>query len=524
MGLGKKKTQPVVVDEPEPVVVKDEPPPRVGYTVRDLPVLNNVAVSKGAQYMKDDLRGCKIVKKSLQLDVKVIHPVIAGTPAHTAAFQGDVRFTKLALDANPEDTKAYDARKRTPLHLALQQGHRDVVNLLTPHMNLADHPTLAHTAVRKGLADNLEAVLLLSADPNAVNDFGATPIMVCIEFFNTDCMACLLSFGADTNFVHKQTKMSVLDIGIHVGQDSHDMMEQLVAGYANITVEHYIECIKLDKPASLSGLLVSGVNPNVSGTEKMTPLMVAAQLNRGTCIETLFRSGMMDANVADDNGNTPIMYAVKYGSKDAVSILMKYGAASHLKNNQGKSALHWGAISGQAFILRQLIGNNTDLEVIDQNRNTPLMLAALYGNLSATQLLLQQGAFLKTRNKDGYIALHFAAELGHYRVVAAIADSLKSSDIEDGLHIDYPTRDGQTALHLSCLAGDNLGVEILLQNGANFKAAATLDSGAVGNALDFAVRGGNGATCQYLLDRGAVSLTAKLANPKYKFQGDEWED
>ena len=51
----------------------------------------------------------------------------------------------------------------------------------------------------------------------------------------------------------------------------------------------------------------------------------------------LIRKGA-DVNAANDNGNTPLMYAAERGYREIIEVLILNGANTALKNNAGKTA------------------------------------------------------------------------------------------------------------------------------------------------------------------------------------------
>ena len=89
---------------------------------------------------------------------------------------------------------------------------------------------------------------------------------------------------------------------------------------------------------------------------------------------------------------------------------------------------------------------------------TPLMMAAMRGNLDWTQRLLDRGAAL---NRIGWTPLHYAASGPEVAVVKLLLDR--------GALIDAPSPNSTTALMMAARYGPQDSVELLLARGANPK-------------------------------------------------------
>ena len=82
------------------------------------------------------------------------------------------------------------------------------------------------------------------------------------------------------------------------------------------------------------------------------------------------------------------------------------------------------ASDGNLKALKQHIAAGTDLDQrsIPQDQSTPLMLAAVFGQAEAAKALMEAGAKLDLKNKDGSSALMTAAFLCHPEIVQALLD------------------------------------------------------------------------------------------------------
>ena len=120
---------------------------------------------------------------------------------------------------------------------------------------------------------------------------------------------------------------------------------------------------------------------------------------------------------------------------------------------------------------------------------TPLMMAALKGNLAVCKALIARGADV---NKPGWTPLHYAASGGHVGVIGLL--------LEENAYVDAASPNGTTPLMMAARYGSDEAVDALLLAGAD----ATLRNDQGLDALDFARQGERG---------GAVDRINRALNP-----------
>ena len=86
----------------------------------------------------------------------------------------------------------------------------------------------------------------------------------------------------------------------------------------------------------------------------------------------------------------------------------------------GWSPLHYAATGGNAAIVKLLLANGARLEARSPNGSTPLMMAARYGNEEAVDALLAAGGDRTLKNDLGMDASAFAASAGRERLAARL--------------------------------------------------------------------------------------------------------
>jgi ankyrin repeat protein len=142
------------------------------------------------------------------------------TPLFFAAFAGDARTAELLL----ANGAAVSPRARrfwaclTPLHLALQRGHRAVTSLLLEHGPDLDAcseepdrywPSPLHAAARWGTPDEVIQLLDRGADPNgggiAAGSAGAGGLAWAVRWGNEPMVRLFLKRGADPRHSNNRT-------------------------------------------------------------------------------------------------------------------------------------------------------------------------------------------------------------------------------------------------------------------------------------------------------------------------------
>ncbi|MDB5818002.1 MAG: hypothetical protein JWQ11_1642 [Rhizobacter sp.] len=81
-------------------------------------------------------------------------------------------------------------------------------------------------------------------------------------------------------------------------------------------------------------------------------------------------------------------------------------------NRPGWAPIHYAASSGESKVLALLLARGAEIEAESPNGTTAVMMAAGYGSEDAVELLRKRGADLKRRNQQGLNAADFARRAG----------------------------------------------------------------------------------------------------------------
>ena len=152
-----------------------------------------------------------------------------------------------------------------------------------------------------------------------------------------------------------------------------------------------------------------------------------------------------DASVVDGDGDGPLAAVARRGEArciECVEILLKRGAPTDTRNDDGRTALWHASNYGRTKVVDALIRGGADANAGDRNRATPVHAACAAGRVACARLLIRNGGDARRLDGDGRSCLHAACKSGDVEIVAAMLDAPVDIDGRDAL--------GQTALWQAC--------------------------------------------------------------------------
>ena len=126
-----------------------------------------------------------------------------------------------------------------------------------------------------------------------------------------------------------------------------------------------------------------------------------------------------------------------------------------MERTTGSSNLLRAAAIGSHHSIRRLVERGEDVNAMAAQEHTPLFLAVEHNHPVAVYTLLQAGADALRRNRQGFNALHIAAQRGDPESLVVLLHHEPDS-------INVPAEDGRTPLHLAAAKDHVLCVQILL--------------------------------------------------------------
>ena len=211
-------------------------------------------------------------------------------------------------------------------------------------------------------------------------------------------------------------------------------------------------------------LLKDGADPNELDANHRTPLHEAVDSHSLETVNRLLDGGA-NPNLQDAYlGHTALHRAVHVHSSLCAERLLQAGADPNLGNVDGDTPLHDALKNPESedkhlATINSLIAHGARLDLPDrQSGRTPLMLAAAHGKEEAAFRLLEQNVYPNSCDKNGYIALHLAAQR---------SPSLTQTLIQRGASPHYRSETSRTPLHEAASYGATKCADQLLDAGAD---------------------------------------------------------
>jgi ankyrin repeat protein len=97
-----------------------------------------------------------------------------------------------------------------------------------------------------------------------------------------------------------------------------------------------------------------GVAKRATRSPETDALLRAASLGNADTVRSILASPNVDVNGIDDQGNTPLIQAARFGHDEVVTALLIAKADVKIKNDEGKTALMLAAEGGHDETVRVL--------------------------------------------------------------------------------------------------------------------------------------------------------------------------
>ena len=448
------------------------------------------------------------------------------------------------------------AQAQSPIANLIQNGERaaalEAVHARDADVNAAqgDGTTPLHWAVYKVDRELVAALLKAGAKPDVTNRYGSSPLAEAAKLGDLALVRQLLDAGANVESPNGDGETALM-LAARIG--ALDVAKLLVERGADVNAKEswrnqtaLIWAVDNNFPELTQFLIDHGADPNARASANdwdsqitaepraqyrpvggLTVLLYAARSGCTRCVRSLLAAGA-DVDKPTPEGMTPLMIAIDNQSYDTARLLLDEGANPHVWDWYGRTALYiatdmssfrgrpshpsssseTSATDVVKLLLEAGVNPNAQMNMHRPSRGgnigrfndellttgtTPLLRAAIGGDVEAARLLLEHGALVDLPNVQGLTPLMAAA--GHVSGRNQRFDSQQSqaqaielidlflaagADINARLNEDHSLtarvgrqpnavtdREGQTALYGAVKFGWANVVEHLLARGAD---------------------------------------------------------
>ena len=304
--------------------------------------------------------------------------------------------------------------------------------------------TPLHVAVKKRALEALKLILKCGrADVNKSNSNGTSPLHLAAACMDTRLLEAIL----------ESCTILQEDPGHRLPPNN-----LLINKVATLTGNTALHIAVQERNAEALILLVEWTTQfNLTNHQSQTPLFLACEANRFDMAETLLKCGadpkIMSSHKSSGNScsykrcRAPIHLCVIYGNYLLVTQLSDYGADLNTQDDNGETPLHYALSRNKldiaTYLLTEGVSRGVDVNITDIHGNTPLFFVSQCMQArTLTQKLLKLGCDVSHQNARGKMALHAAMEMDCSEVVEVLLDN--------GAPVNAVS-DGYTLLHLCAL-------------------------------------------------------------------------
>ncbi|VDD91309.1 unnamed protein product [Enterobius vermicularis] len=381
-------------------------------------------------------------------------------------------------------------------------------------MRDGDDRVALHYAAEVGDEETFQRILDL--DPSLIDcqdHNGYTPFLLASMSGNISAMELLAQRGTNINHFDKD-KHSAVHWAVVCGEVCVFSMH---INYTTVGAQplHYAtvsEDVPLETSAAiLHVLLKNGANVNAVDFDGRTPLLWAACNGNPEAIIALLQAGA-SRTVVDRNQLGVLHCAASQGHANALHILIQSSEQSLIDSvdRNGDTPLFYAVSLGHYECAKLLLTSGANPNQQDNRLKTPSHCAAAKGQLRLLKMLKHYGASFEIQNRRGDIPLHEAIQAGCKDIIEWLL-SIQPSTLNATNHA------GRSGLHLAAATGNMEIVVLLCTKNAEID-PLMLSDGKLYTPLDLAEIKGHEIVADYLRRRH----NARRAEEMTETEREEW--
>ncbi|CAK1554642.1 unnamed protein product [Leptosia nina] len=435
-----------------------------------------------------------------------------------AAESGNVEDFKRLYMSEPSRLNVKDARGRTPAHQAAARNNTNILLFISSYsgdLNAVDllGNTPLHLAVENDALDAIEFLLQQHVNTSVLNEKNQAPIHLATELNKVPVLQVFAKyktqFNVDLGGEHGRTALHFA--AIH----DHDVCAQILISDLNAECKRpcnngYYPIHEAAKNASSRTMEVflqwaesKGCSReqmlSLYDNEGNVPLHSAVHGGDIKAVELCLKSGAKISTQQHDY-STPVHLACAQGALEIVKLMFTMQPTEKMAclnscDVQQMTPIHCAAMFDHPDIVSYLVSEGSDINPLDKERRSPLLLAASRGGWRTVHMLIRLGANLELRDINMRNVLHLVVMNGGR--LEDFANHCKSRS-EESLNqlLNEKDRTGCSPLHYASREGHIRSLQNLIILGA----CINLKNNNNESPLHFAARYGRYHTVSQLLD------------------------
>ncbi|GBN91758.1 Ankyrin-2, partial [Araneus ventricosus] len=332
------------------------------------------------------------------------------TVLHISALSGSLDVTRY-LVAEGADINAKDEKGYKPVHIAAENGFRDIVEFYLNCDDLGDETAaLLLIVARNGKANVCDLLLKRNADANGCHVDDKTPIKLALLKGHKEILSVLLNYGAYYN-ANPSTLLELTE-----DNDATSLLKK---------VKKLFTAVKNNAPFEVETLLKEESNSkyclaNAKCVKKETMLHYASWKGYERIVNILLKYNT-NINTRTKTGVTPLHYSVKYSHFRIVKSLLSNGAIYNALSQTGKTPLEYATdkkIRDFLLFLREAFKKveDNDFTVLENLRlqNKDMMRAVIRAKNQKGKTLIEV-AYICSFTKTEELQMLFETDIyGHF--------------------------------------------------------------------------------------------------------------
>ena len=425
---------------------------------------------------------------------------------HRAALNGNLNLCKMLIDKHEVNVNVADKRGWTAVHFAAQSGNCRLVAYFVEmgsdiHLKTNDGSNCLHIAALEGHL-NLCKILIHKhkVDLHMSDNYGWTGIHFSAHSGNCELFVYFTEMGIDIRLKTNDGRncLHFAAAGGHL-----NLCKMLIDNYKldfhmtdndGWTVLHYSAYSGKCELVAYFAEMGTDICPKTNGGRNC--LHFAAFEGHLNICKMLIYKHKVHLHMTDNDGWTALHCSARSGNCELVAYFAEMGTDIHLKTNDGRNCLHIAALDEHLNLCKMLIDKHkVDVNVADKRGWTAVHFSAQSGNCQLVAYFAEMGTDVHLKTNDGSNCLNIAAYQGHLNLCKMLIDKHK-------VDLHMTDNDGWTALHYSAQSGNCELVAYFAEMGTDIH----LKTNDGRNCLHIAALKGHLNLCKMLIDKHKVDV------------------